>query len=211
MVRASLAERIWYETSVPVFLTKYLLPLAATLTVLLVFTNPMNFDWTQRITGGLALLFFAYFVAHTAHKFDSPRPPAEAPALSESPTAVPLREPSVILTSNLGTQMVLLDGRVVISCSFKALDKVFRANTVDQFDRAFVGKWIKLSGEVDDNLGHGEVLLDHIPGGPIVDLQFEKGWEEQLSHLARGSTITIRGKIAQVGIGAIWVSGCELL
>ena len=80
MNRASLGERIWYETSVPVFLERYLLPVAATLTVLVVFTNPMNFDWTQRITGALALIFAAYFIAHTVHK----HPAKPSPAASDS-------------------------------------------------------------------------------------------------------------------------------
>ena len=48
------------------FIERYLLPITAALTVLIVTTNPMKFDWTQRITGGLALLFASYFLAHTA-------------------------------------------------------------------------------------------------------------------------------------------------
>ncbi len=48
-------------------LEKYLIPILVALTVLVIFTNPMNLDWTQRITGGLALLFAAYFFAHTVH------------------------------------------------------------------------------------------------------------------------------------------------
>src|SRR5690349_566406 len=71
MDRASWGERIWYDTSVPVFLERYLLPLAAALTVLIIVTNPMALDWTQRITGGLAVVFIAYFVAHTVHRSNS--------------------------------------------------------------------------------------------------------------------------------------------
>ena len=37
----------------PVFLEKFLLPLAVALVVLIAGTNPMRFDWTQRITGSL--------------------------------------------------------------------------------------------------------------------------------------------------------------
>ena len=62
----------------PVFLEKYLLPLATALTVLIVFTNPMNFDWTQRTTGGLAVFFAAYFVAHTVYKLNNPPKPITA-------------------------------------------------------------------------------------------------------------------------------------
>jgi hypothetical protein len=63
---------------VPVFLEKYLLPLATALTVLIVFTNPMNFDWAQRTTAGLAVFFAACFVAHTVHKLNNPPKPITA-------------------------------------------------------------------------------------------------------------------------------------
>ena len=39
--------------------------ITAAITVLIITTNPMKFDWTQRITGGLALIFASYFFAHT--------------------------------------------------------------------------------------------------------------------------------------------------
>ena len=51
----------------PVFLERYLLPITAGLTIIVVFTNPMKFDWTQRISGGLALVFISYFFAHTVY------------------------------------------------------------------------------------------------------------------------------------------------
>jgi len=55
---------------VPIFIERYLLPTLAAMTIALVFLNPMKFDWTQRITGGLAVLFFAYFLAHTLHSYN---------------------------------------------------------------------------------------------------------------------------------------------
>jgi hypothetical protein len=57
----------------PVFLEKYILPVAAALTVLVMVTNPMGLDWNQRISGGLILLFVAYFVAYTVHKSNQAR------------------------------------------------------------------------------------------------------------------------------------------
>lgn len=66
---------IWHKTSVPVFLERFVLPLFAAAVVLLAVTNPMGADRTQRITGTVALIFAAYFVAHTAYK--APRPPSE--------------------------------------------------------------------------------------------------------------------------------------
>lgn len=67
----------------PVFLEKYLLQVVVTLTVLVVFVNPMRFDWTQRITGGLALCFFAYFLSHTLHKLNNPPKPITSSELAQ--------------------------------------------------------------------------------------------------------------------------------
>ena len=60
----------WHATTeesviVSVFVEKYLLSITAALTVLLIATNPMKFDWRQRVTGALALILSSYFCAHT--------------------------------------------------------------------------------------------------------------------------------------------------
>jgi hypothetical protein len=52
---------------VPVFIERFILPVAAAILVLVIVTNPMNFDMTQRITGGIALVFIAWFLSHTIH------------------------------------------------------------------------------------------------------------------------------------------------
>ena len=52
----------------PIFLERVILPLFVLVVFALAITNPMGFDVTQRITGGLALLLVAYFLAHTIHK-----------------------------------------------------------------------------------------------------------------------------------------------
>ncbi|HVG31994.1 MAG TPA: hypothetical protein VM911_02905 [Pyrinomonadaceae bacterium] len=48
------------------FIERYVLPVCAAAFIAVFFVNSMKFDWTQRITFGLAVCFFAYFVAHTA-------------------------------------------------------------------------------------------------------------------------------------------------
>jgi hypothetical protein len=53
---------------VPIFLERFLLPLLAGVVILIAVTNPMGFDLTQRITGAVALLCAAYFIAHTVYK-----------------------------------------------------------------------------------------------------------------------------------------------
>jgi hypothetical protein len=63
----------------PVFLERFVLPLFAAGVVLLAATNPMGFDTTQRVTGTVALIFAAYFVAHTVYKAPKLSPPVSAP------------------------------------------------------------------------------------------------------------------------------------
>lgn len=50
------------------FLERFILALLVALAVALMFANPFKFDRTQRITLMVAVVFLAYFVAHTAQK-----------------------------------------------------------------------------------------------------------------------------------------------
>jgi hypothetical protein len=202
---------------VPVFLERYLLPLAGTLTVLVVFTNPMNFDWTQRITGGLALLFAAYFVAHTAHRLNGPSPLnaeiSAAHVLQDKNASTPAEQtlrvipPAPVLS--FGTQMVLADGRVIIVCSPENLQTAHKDNTVDRFKRLLGGRWVKISGTVRQNYGDGLVFLTQ--DSPIIVLHFAKGWIGQLAELRLGSIVTIRGKVTDADSLSINLAECELL
>jgi hypothetical protein len=67
MSRATFAERIWWETDVPVFFEKFILPFLATSIVVLIWTNPMKFDWPSRIGLCIGLFAFAYVAAHQIH------------------------------------------------------------------------------------------------------------------------------------------------
>ncbi len=78
---------IWHKTPVPVFLERFILPLFVAGVVLLAATNPMGFDTTQRVTGTLALIFAAYFVAHTVYKTPKSSPLVSVPPIQ--PTQPP--------------------------------------------------------------------------------------------------------------------------
>lgn len=108
-----------------------------------------------------------------------------------------------------GAQTVLPDGRTIISCSLEDLKAVYDNNTKDNFNRLLGGKWLKLSGNIKDNHGNGRVYLKQ--NFPSVVLQFEKGWEEQLSALPLGSSVTIRGKMLGADSLSIQLEECELL
>jgi hypothetical protein len=68
MARASLVERIWYETSVPVFLERFMLPALAAVLVAVILLNPFKLDWQQQGSLAIAVVAVAYFVGHTVHK-----------------------------------------------------------------------------------------------------------------------------------------------
>jgi hypothetical protein len=74
---------------VSLFIERYLLAITAGLTVLIVASNPMKFDWTQRITGALALVFASYFFAHTAQIKNRSAGKAQESAAPSQPPAVP--------------------------------------------------------------------------------------------------------------------------
>jgi hypothetical protein len=106
-------------------------------------------------------------------------------------------------------QTVLPDGRTIISCSLKDIKAVYDDNTREQFNRLLGGKWLKFSGSIRDNDGNGQLRLEQ--SFPHVLLQFGKGWEEQLSVLPRGSSVTIRGQMLGADPISIELKECELL
>ena len=52
----------------PVFLERFVLTIFAAVFVTFILVNPVEFDWTQRITLGVAIVALAYFVGHTIQK-----------------------------------------------------------------------------------------------------------------------------------------------
>jgi hypothetical protein len=61
-------ERVWYDTAVPVFLERFVLPLLATTLIGVIVINPLKFDGTQQVTLAIAIVALAFFVGHTVHK-----------------------------------------------------------------------------------------------------------------------------------------------
>jgi hypothetical protein len=70
-----------------IFIERYLLPVTAGLTLLIITTNPMKFDWRQRISGGLALVLASYFFAHTSEIWNRKAAPAPQESTAPGPPA----------------------------------------------------------------------------------------------------------------------------
>jgi len=90
---------VWHKTSVPVFFEKFLLPAFAAIVVLVAITNPMGFDWQQRVSGALAVIFLAYFAAHTLH-LNQNKPNPNLPVVKSDDVGMRTRIASLIAEGN---------------------------------------------------------------------------------------------------------------
>jgi hypothetical protein len=71
----------------PVFLERFVLPILAAIVMGVCMLNPWKWDWNQRISLGLSMIFLAYFFAYTSYQSKSetaktPAVPAQAPRIS---------------------------------------------------------------------------------------------------------------------------------
>jgi hypothetical protein len=133
----------------------------------------------------------------------------EPTVASDEPHTAITQGQTVKLGAAFDAQTVLPDGRVIISCKQEDIVAAYRDHTRDQFRRLLSGKWIKVSAKMADNHGKGHITL--MGGMPFFNMRFQKGWEEQLAVLKRGSSVTIRGRIVDADPLSIDFDECELL
>jgi hypothetical protein len=55
------------ESPVPVFIEKVLIPVGAVGLSYIIWTNPMNFDWIQRVSLGLSAVLLLFFLSYSLH------------------------------------------------------------------------------------------------------------------------------------------------
>src|ERR1043166_8915980 len=66
---------LWHKTYVPTFIERFLLPVLVIIAAAVIITNPMQMDRQQRISLGIAILAFAYFVGHSLYAHQTqPKP-----------------------------------------------------------------------------------------------------------------------------------------
>lgn len=100
MDRASLAHRIWFETKVPVYVERFILPILAVIVIVLVMQNSFNLTWDQRVALFLVVAASAYLIATAIHRTKQPleeRPPVsshlDSPRETQSPPSPDLTPP----------------------------------------------------------------------------------------------------------------------
>jgi hypothetical protein len=221
--RKSWILKIWYQSSMNVFAKEFILPLGVIVIGLLIFTNPMNFDWTQRLTGAACIFFGAYFVSHTLEKANRAGSitPATASVLAiENPPANAVKK-----SGQSAPAQIASPSRVFLppDISVQYLTGLYKDNTslqADSLARNYIGKWMKQSAVVANVAEYptfGKSLefqilasLEHPPHRYIIQtLRFAETWKDRISVLKRGSEITFIGKISQIDSSSITFQDCE--
>ena len=192
-----------------VLLEKYILPILAGLTLLVLATNPMHFSWPQRIASLLASLLFAGLVSWDIHRRNSEKKKA---ASTEK-----VKEDQIFVPAEVK------EDRIFVPVKPQDLMKIYKDLTAIQANKlaaSYVDKWIQVSGIVSDifpvfdgervqvnlNLGINESAL------PYFSLTFQsKQWLEHLQILPRGHSITANGQIERIGSHGLTLGNCELV
>jgi hypothetical protein len=181
---------------VTVFLEKYCFPILTGLTLLVLVTNPMHFNWPQRIACLLAVLILAAVVSWAIHH----RNKNKAPVLTPS------------------TQSDGKDDRVFVPIKTGDLMGIYRGHTNIQANKlaaSYLGKWIRVSGTVNDIsvFGDGDVSLslNTAPDPWPHHLRFSSEWLRRLEILPRGYDLTVEGKIEEIQRHHLVLVNCVLV
>jgi hypothetical protein len=109
--------------------------------------------------------------------------------------------------------------RVMVNATPAYLTGLYKGYTKIQADKlaeSFVGKWMKLSGPLNDvtnSSGDYVVYLENhlFPSGSAVAMRFDKSWKDRLSVLKVGDTIGVLGQIKDIDRVIVFLEKCELL
>lgn len=210
MNHPSRLERVWYESVVPVFLERFLLTVCAAAFFGLIVVNSMNLDGPQRISLGIAIIAAAYFVGHTVHKFNQAKSPLLPIKAAVSTPIAPQEQPAPAPS---------VPGRLFLPDDItpQYLCGLYRDHTAVQADRLaspYQGKWMKVSGSVDDIRAEYDAFVITIwivRGELIANVRFDKRrWADRVSMLKQGSEIKVTGKLQTIGQHAVFLIKCEL-
>jgi hypothetical protein len=189
---------------VQLFLERYVIPILAAATLLVV-TGSTHLAWSVRILCALAAMVLAYLCAYAAHQLNK----TKASKLEWSGSE--LNRTDVSSTT-------LADGRIVITFDPKYLTDFYKNNTALQADRlvrVFLGKWMKASGKVHDvsvsQFSGGTATVTFEYSDPFVMHFLPKDWLDRLSILRRGDKITVLGQITDVTRTIVVLNNCEVI
>jgi tRNA_anti-like len=198
----ALLANLWHKYRVPVFLEKYILPILAGLTLLILVTNPMHFNVTQRIVSAVVALFLAVSASYAVQRQN--RRKASYPG----PGTLPLE-------SSLAQ---LKDRRVLVAVEPGYLTSFFKDHTQLQAEKlvaVYIGKWIKVSGSLQDVFTSGKMVVVRVEGVPrlayVMSGFLAEDWLDHVSVLRRGDRISLVGQITQVSSVSIYLENSQLI
>jgi hypothetical protein len=204
----------------PVFLERFLLVCLAAGFIAVVITNPMSFDLAQRVTLGLAIFFFAGFVAYTIHK-SRVEESARASEGRKVPLPATIQRPEVKAADD--------QNRVFVGESItpEYLLSIFGEHTDIQSAKltsAYLGKWMKVSGPLGNVISSAPTraqLTFERPEVPLAKrtwfyytslfMMFREPWIDRLSIMKSGDKLTVIGQIARIDKISIQLENCELV
>jgi hypothetical protein len=191
---------------VTIFIERYVLPILAALTLLVVVSNPLHFGLAQRIIGGSIVIAAAAVVSRIAHYLNK-----KSQSSVESVAAIPAtREPSPATRPLTG-------GRVLITAEPEYLMAFFRNHTAIQAENllaAFLNKWMRVCGRLYNvtPVGTHSILVTFSrPLSSEVHMFFDqKDWRDRLAILRRGDSINVVGQLTEARMHEIILNNCEL-
>jgi hypothetical protein len=123
-------------------------------------------------------------------------------------------------TTPNNSPITLPDQRIIVGISPQELCGFYANVTSAQGDRLikpYIGKWMRLSGEVSD-VGHSgpkgnysRVSLRNVPGIVYALMFFDAKWYDHISVLDKGASATVLGKIASADEVSVRLEDCELI
>jgi tRNA_anti-like len=191
---------------VSVFLERYILPILAALTLLVIVSNPLHFSWGQRIMGGSIVVLAAALVSRVAHRLNK-----KLQTSAETVDAGPAKQESSSLPPKL------TGGRVFVRVEPDYLMAFFKDHTAIQAKSllaAFLDKWMRVSGKLDNVTPGGThsilVTIDRPMTSQINMFFDQKDWKDRLAILRRGDSISVVGQLTEADMHAITLCNCEL-
>ena len=197
---------MWHKYTVTIFIERYILPILATLTLIVILSNPFHFGWWQRIVGGAIVVVVAFAVSRVAHRLNT-RPQSAASSTIALPAAHAVGSPS--------TESI--DGRILITVEPDYLMGFFREHTTIQAEAlaaAFLRKWMKVTGKVKNVTPASThsimVSIDRPLTSNIVLFFDQEAWRDRLAVLRRDDPITVVGQFNGADEHHITLENCEL-
>ena len=138
----------------------------------------------------------------------TPAPIVEAPVLLPSPA--PIAEPEPSSVDEFGRIFV---GSNVTPAYLVGLLKQGTVIRAVKQTESYIGKWMKLSGILDDVLpAGGQVMVTFKTNLSLHDviMYFNVTWIDRLSILSKGDKITVLGKIDKINVISVYLENCEL-